>query len=529
MSLNIQQPYYYNKSSDSSQQLSYGSAPALNLSKEQQERLTQNPIGKVASGVAEKKDSPKDLAITLTAGGAFTYLVNKFNKFLIINSDSKTSATTFSDSILGKITTNIDDFTNKAIKKFPLLELKGVKKAWQNLSKDNLLKQLVNGKSVSPSIGMAKESMLTLAEKNAKALLEEASELTGKKDLTKDLTKKFLTKKITAEQIYQQALKETNGKTKSKKFQRLSHQCQALINTKNNTLLSKGIKKFHAAWSNIFRPANTGKGLSGKVMGGGFLLMNAYFIGETIKKTIDAPEGEKLSTFAEGIISEFMAGWMLFEPTTKFMYKGIGALKNASGKGIIRKALRGVGNLLSTGLDMKPVPAFVKGSSLGKNILGAAKTSIGKILHTTKAFTGGAGRFAVLMFTLFPIVSSLGEKLSHSIFGKPEHLHKEEELESVTATEKQPVSKNTGFSPVQQDATSPLVKKFLKQRTSPNKPLPARSITHNHQSTSPKKEAYIPEPTAPHFKNTATQNRLNEFLTKTDNVLLNVEDNLNNI
>ena len=67
----------------------------------------------------------------------------------------------------------------------------------------------------------------------------------------------------------------------------------------------------------------------GGVIGGGWfgLIMNSIFLASTIKRTWNAPQGEKFSTFMEGALVEFCGGYLMMLLGTRLTYKLLG-LKN---------------------------------------------------------------------------------------------------------------------------------------------------------------------------------------------------------
>jgi len=220
--------------------------------------------------------------------------------------------------------------------------------------------------------------------------------------------------------------KRLAGKNPSEKFIALKNKAHSLSSMSKHSPLSRLLINGYNSVSKIINIGKMGPGKMGKL---GFLFglgMTAYFLGETVKKTIDAPKKEKGSTLAHGVIVDFIASWLLFEPIMKFMHKGIGALKAVEGKGlskIISIPLNVIGKLLNTGLDKKVIPAAT--SNLGAIANGFKHT--GQFL---KGFGGGAGRFALLMFVLFPVVDKIARFVTHSIFGKPNALLAKEKAEA---------------------------------------------------------------------------------------------------
>lgn len=253
--------------------------------------------------------------------------------------------------------------------------------------------------------------------------------------------------------------------------------------------------------------------------GGKFaIFMAAYFIADAIKDAIHAPKGDKGKKFAETNISgmafyltmPFVIGLMhkfgglkyigvdptkiehyrkvlnefnnkvnsgiikdksiylaekakisalkkqLLKPVTaiqksdKFTVKIVKAFKN-----IVYKPLGFFGKVLTTGLECTAAfnpKAIGKGSGIKEKIVQFFEN--GKFTGT-KGFAGGLIRFGVFMAFFAPILSKLGAKFSHLIFGRPSKSILDEEPEVKKEEEQKIPPTNTTPTPVPQTQTQP--------------------------------------------------------------------------
>lgn len=407
------QPYLQN-------QLGYGdnkSGFGLSYDDKRLEPLKTNPVGKVIDSATSSSDKDKDkdtmrnFPILLALGFIPTFLINKGCKKLIEGEN-------FKNSLLGKTVVKLDNFSKAATTKIPALKFDWVKNVFKKIKNGNgFLSQIINSKPVQPVNSMAKSMVIPQQNTVLKELLEEAVNISKQNPIVVEELTKALDNGTegVVRKAYKEALKLAE-KNPSAKFIELKNKAHSLSNMSKHSPLSKLAIHGYNSVSKVINIGKMGPGVMGKL---GFLFglgMTAYFLGDTVKKTIDAPKKEKGSTLAHGVIVDFVASWLLFEPITKFMYKGIGALKNVQGKGlssVITKPLNLVGKVLNTGLNMPE-----------------ATTTTGKVLNRVKGFGGGAARFALIMFVLFPIVDKIARFVSHSIFGKPNALLAKEKAEA---------------------------------------------------------------------------------------------------
>lgn len=213
----------------------------------------------------------------------------------------------------------------------------------------------------------------------------------------------------------------------------------------------------------------TNGGAGGKLM----IAIQAAIFAQAVKKAMDAPKGEKMSTFTENIANDF--GFFLSLPfqvksshtlgglkyigiggTSKELvnnsikdqkvlvekYRGmIKSLNDKVDKGIIsridytkekaaikellkgdskwyQKPFKAIGKLFSTGLNEESIKHFVDANdkSFGASTFNLLKKGANKIKNT--GFGGGL-RLVVGMFVVGPLIAKLATKVSHLIFGRP--------------------------------------------------------------------------------------------------------------
>ena len=207
----------------------------------------------------------------------------------------------------------------------------------------------------------------------------------------------------------------------------------------------------------------TNGGAGGKLL----IVIQASIFAQAIKKAMDAPKGEKLSTFTENIANDF--GFFLALPLQVksshivggLKYIGIGGAKNAAQqtknvtkyremikalnekvaggalshidylneKNAIKNFLKGnskwyhkplkfIGKVFSTGLDEETIKPFVNAAD---NSFGTAVFSkLSNLANKIKGpYIGTILRFAVGTMLVGPLISKAVTKISHLIFGRP--------------------------------------------------------------------------------------------------------------
>lgn len=148
------------------------------------------------------------------------------------------------------------------------------------------------------------------------------------------------------------------------------------------------------------------------------IIMNGYFLAQTIKNTIVAPKGEKLKTAMEDFIGNWVGGFLMFAPIGAFVNK-MANWKFIKGDTIGHKIFRGIGHVV--GLGLKEKPEEVKG--IWNTIVHSFKNP----LETS----GKLGRMALAMVVIGGLVSGAFMKLSHMIFGAPTKKKKEDKEDKV--------------------------------------------------------------------------------------------------
>lgn len=200
-------------------------------------------------------------------------------------------------------------------------------------------------------------------------------------------------------------------------------------------------------------------GMVGGKMG---VLMQALFIGQSLKSAVNAPEGEKLSTFMEELLS-MMAYTMTMGMQMRVLNSAAGlkflgmdqkdyekyhravelakkAAKVGDSKaynrltGLIKvyetradknlklwqKPVKWFGKLLSVGRVKETVrPLKIKGNGIVGKPLSVLYNTFRAMPHKLKVAGGFIGRTALIMAVISPIFSNWAVKLSHKIFGKP--------------------------------------------------------------------------------------------------------------
>lgn len=539
-----------------------------------------NPIGKVVEGASSsEKEEKYKFPLLLALGAIPTLLIDKACKVLV-RGDS------FNESLLGKTLSRIDKFSDSATTKFPVLKFDWAKNLFQKVKNGNsFLSQMINAPSAEPKFSMAKAIVAPAKNQVLSELLEEAAHVskTSEKDI--EFLKKALENPKAFNKFYKKVAKNPkfadkflklynknpninelteiannfkNGKNihqiaydkahdliksvpreELERFNLFRNRAQALINVQNSapkSVLSKFILGIHNGVNKIFNLGRAGAGIKGKLgLVFGFL-MTAYFLGETVKKTLDAPKGEKGSTLSHGVLVDFIAGWLMFDPLARFMYKGIGSLKALAGdnNGFIGKALkwpfRKAGDLLSTGLKVKPMPANI----------GIISKSFRHIGSFAKRFSGGVGRFLVMTMVLFPVMDKIARFVSHNIFGKPNALLAKEKEEEAKGQDdpnsealKQALEKNKAFLTVAAknsinplEKINPMITKHLKLHAeSLNEPAAAEPLAGKSVKTNePVKYTYMPSDT----RKVASEEqqkiaKFNSTIAATDKVLRQAE------
>lgn len=325
-----------------------------------------------------------------------------------------------------------------------------------------------------------------------------------------------------------------------------------------------------------------GETLTGGVIGGPFgIILNAVFLGHSIKRAVEAPKGEKLSTFMEDFWGYQFANMVLMPIMGKFMYdkviglKYLGANKEAikssieslNGRVFANKKLDKLGegavddklrekiakklkvevkdikgnnakeilehlgatkDKIATGVDelktlKKGNLTFLKNPvkrtlKLAGDLLGVGLDKIpGKFGNKLKGFGGGALRFGILMFGVMPVVTNLFMKASHAVFGKPTNSLMDQDKK---AEENKEGNKdvNKQQSPFTNTQNQDLYK-FI------NKPQqPQQNQTSSNQQPV---RTYIPQPTPVTINN--SEPTVDKTLEKSDRIMEHANEVLKNL
>ena len=192
------------------------------------------------------------------------------------------------------------------------------------------------------------------------------------------------------------------------------------------------------------------------------VLMQALFIGQSLKSAVDAPKGEKVSTFMEELVSMMaytltmglqmralnsVAGLKFLgmsEADYKNYHRAVALAKQAAKSGDARnyyrfknaiktyearananlkpwqKPVKWFGKLLSIGRVKETVrPLKSKPKNAAQIPFTGLKNTFKAIPYKLKTVGGFVGRAALIMAVISPVFSNWAVKISHKIFGKP--------------------------------------------------------------------------------------------------------------
>ncbi|OGI03546.1 MAG: hypothetical protein A2Y25_09825 [Candidatus Melainabacteria bacterium GWF2_37_15] len=288
------------------------------------------------------------------------------------------------------------------IRKTQLKEVTGARHNLRLLQENNLVeklqKRIVSGRGQNLTKRVLKSS-----NKRIKALLKENVSIgTLKENLQKILPNYNLSKTVSNKLknpnnvdeainiIKNSSLYEKKAKDVITKIKMIDH-----VN-KNSSFLSRLLTKFSIG---------TGDFMGNNPMS---FILNGLVLGDSIKSTIEAPKGEKFSTFMEDIMGNWFGGILMFP------YVG--------------KVVSAIAGLKNIGSNMTETPLWRKGLQLVGKVVGMGQ---GKSL--IKSLPGGILRFA-LTLALLSQVSKMFKNVSHNLFGKPMHKYKEKTEENTQNT-----------------------------------------------------------------------------------------------
>lgn len=179
------------------------------------------------------------------------------------------------------------------------------------------------------------------------------------------------------------------------------------------------------------------------------IIMQAVFIGQSLKEGLDAPKGDRFKKFAESMAG-FMAMMMtmgvsmkLYDAVAGMKFIGMSKENYAKYHGLVdqinvaakegNKALyesltaqlKGIKGATKTRFWQKPFSGIGKLLSWGrlketvKPLKGSKFYALKMAKYGGKFGLGYAGRFALIGFGVVSLFSTMGMKVSHMIFGKP--------------------------------------------------------------------------------------------------------------
>jgi len=441
--------------------------------------LSNSVPAQLASKASGGQENPLGLLASFGIGAAFCMVVEKF-----IDSLSKRNGNLENSSF--------DRFIQKVDQN---AGVKTIDNFIKNQASNGIIKSVTDSLENSKTFdhfkeGYSRVSLLSpasteiqLIEKIGEELKKvDASKLTGFSDDIKNVIQKLKNSsngdKLTPKEFSLiKELKEDQLKKLSPDIKLLTDKVKILQKVENKSFLSKFLVK-----SGI----GTGHFLGGGMIG---ILLNGFFVGQSIKAAIDAPKGEKFSTLMEDILGNWIGAWVLMFPMAKLV-NGIAGFRNIKDpSGLGEKILSKVGKLVGLGLDNKAAKTFdaVMGA---KNIFGknGKIDMFGKWIGGPKGFAGGALRAILVMFVLTPITSEAFKKISHMLFGKPTHPEEENTKEN---------QKHENLEQKQQ--SSNLVKDFLNKNQLQQPIIRPQAQKLEQSQTEQQKEEqptqrYIPSP-----------------------------------
>ncbi len=320
----------------------------------------------------------------------------------------------------------------------------------------------------------------------------------------------------------------------------------------------------------------TMEGLTNGMAGGaGAMLIQAFCFAQATKAAINAPKGEKLSTFMENVFQDlgyYLVGASsinLMHRAAGNKYRGMSKAAVNEYKNILKQANEDI--LKGTEVNVKLVKKQLKDLLKGKDVTDVGKTFAGEfklnflekplkwagkllgsgldklepVIKSTdkapvkmlkklgsklKGFPGGLGRFALSMFVITPFLVKPVVKLSHLIFGRPTKsvLDKEPDTKAndVTAA---PNSQQPNSAP--QSGSTNYLDKYTNQPQTPqpqvNSAAPmapvaedeiaARKIKKDNNDNNEPVRTYVPSSAPTQFTETGEDySKINDIMHKAD-------------
>ncbi len=190
-------------------------------------------------------------------------------------------------------------------------------------------------------------------------------------------------------------------------FKNLADKVNTSANAKSG--LSKFLSEFSVGFSEF---------MGSNALG---ILMNGAFFGMAIKEAAEAPKGEKVSTFMEDILGNWV-GFMLASPYIAKLINGTANLKKIE----INKA----STLMKAPAALAKLTGKIVGLGMDPN-LGKKHGKLGRFGIKIPATIAGGLIRVVGLFVLAGIASKPFRSLSHLIFGKPTHKEEKEKAEKA--------------------------------------------------------------------------------------------------
>ena len=273
---------------------------------------------------------------------SFAVIASRVNPFKKGN-EAITAGESFEKSILGRMTKKIDDFL------CPILN--------RNKSKINSVKTTASRWTPKWIKNLGEKFSIGVAPKNSMALFNYRGATYGASNSFLELFAKVAPEELTRLGLNANALQEIaaagmKGSTRQSVLGAVEMIADKLKGVSAKDLQQLALKtgkkvklldELNKARSFIAPTAKTGvskylqkmimylsEAAGGGVIGGALMgiLMNSLFLATTMKRTWEAPWGEKLSTFMEGFFVEFGGIYLTFVLGTRLTYKLLG-LKNA--------------------------------------------------------------------------------------------------------------------------------------------------------------------------------------------------------
>lgn len=466
--------YRYNIANHPGNQASFSAltdAEKLAQIENAKQHVQQNTVGKIAKDFSGNKEDPMGPLKAFLYGIPAAVGLTKISDW--VNRENKSGIPRI-EAFFNKIDQKI---SNSNVLKGTENRIKGFWNYLKNSPFTAPIRHFVKPEHVEkykPINSFARQATRTLPGEVLNELIERSSQFT-EKTIGKDaavplrvLERKFKQGTIPWQKAYEE-LFETIGKLGLTPDKITDKNFLKLFQDKNNRILAtsgyvlnnagKLVERSNSIFSKAARAIYSGSNRFFRVGHNPIMLiMTSYFVGDTIKRAVDARKGEKFSTFMEGMLGDVLPFWALIAALTRFPYQMMEGLKKAPeamGKHLgrlgrtIGKPFKWFGNFISIGLKGELTPKMTpeaaekllgkegaeKFSKLAQRIASgngtkATKKAIKKLFKDSVPFLkrfgirfknvfGGGIRLALIMGVLMTGVSGVLKSVSHSLFGKP--------------------------------------------------------------------------------------------------------------